>query len=306
MAQLGTRPPEEMSDVGSGRDARLRSLRPGRFAPAFQLAPLLVVLGLLVVAPLGTFVVYSFWKLDNFQIVSDWNLGNYRQAITSDVYRSLFVNTLKIGAATAIVTVTVAYAFCHVLRFHLRQAQERVVLLVLVASFSGYLVRIYAWRTILGDQGIINTALQDIHVIHQPLSFLLFNRIAAVIVLSNFLLPVAVLMIYAGLQNIRDSEIEAARDLGAGAAATFLRVTLPLAWPAIFSAFALCFIIATGDYLTPLLVGGISGAMVGRAIADAFLAQYNWPLGAALSFVILTIVLAILAAVRLVGNRILR
>jgi spermidine/putrescine transport system permease protein len=113
-------------------------------------------------------------------------------------------------------------------------------------------------------------------------------------------------MIYAGLQNIRDSEIEAARDLGAGPFTTFRKVTLPLAWPAVYAAFALCFIIASGDYLTPLLVGGTSGTMVGRAIADAFLAQYNWPLGAALSFVILTIVLAILAAVRVAGNRLLR
>ena len=108
----------------------------------------------------------------------------------------------------------------------------------------------------------------------------------------NFLIPLAILPIYAALQNVRDEEIEAARDLGASAAGAFWRVTFPLAWGGVFAAFALTFIIAAGDYVTPQLVGGTSGGMIGRSIASTFGTAFNWPLGAALSFLTLAFVLA--------------
>jgi spermidine/putrescine transport system permease protein len=171
---------------------------------------------------------------------------------------------------------------------------------------SGYLVRIYAWRTILGDEGVINQTLITLGLIQQPLSFLLFSRIATIIVFVNFLTPLAILPIYAALQNVRDEEIEAARDLGASAAAAFWRVTLPLAWGGIFSAFALTFIISAGDYVTPQLVGGTSGGMIGRTIASTFGTAFNWPLGAALSFLTLAFVLVILGMLRAASARIVR
>jgi spermidine/putrescine transport system permease protein len=285
---------------------RPRRLRPSHLVSTLQLTPALVVLGLFIVAPLVVFAIYSVWELHEFQIISNWNIDNYKEAITSGVFQSLMWNTIKIAGMVAIATVTVGYTFAHILRFHLRRWQEPLLFLVIIASFSGYLVRIYAWRTILGENGIINAALEGIGVIDHPIGFLLYNRFATVIVLGNFLLPVAVLTIYAGLQNIDDREIEAARDLGAGAGQTLRRVTLPLAWPAIFAALALCFIFSAGDYLTPLLVGGTSGTMVGLFIENAFNAQFNWPLGAALSFSMLAIVLVVLGLVRLVGNRVLR
>lgn len=271
-----------------------------------QIAPVLVVLGLFMAAPLLIFFVYSLWRLQNYDIVSDWNIDNYRAAIESGIYRRLLWNTFKIAGMTSLLTLTIAYIFAHALRFHLRGLQERLLLLVIVAAFSGYLVRIYAWRTILGDQGFVNTALHDLGIVDHPLQFLLFNRLAAVVVLANFLLPVAILTVYAGMQGIRDSDLEAARDLGAGVFTTFRRVTLPLAWPGIFAAFALSFIFAAGDYLTPTLVGGTSGTMVGRSIADAFNAQFNWPSGAALSFLTLAFVLLVLGVVRTAGNRVFR
>lgn len=287
------------------RRARRLLKSPGLLG-ALQISPAMAVMIAFVVAPLVVFAIYSLWKLREFQIVSEWNLDNYSEAVSSSVFRSLLWNTVKIAGMVAIATVTIAYVFAHVLRFHLRRWQEPLLFLVIVASFSGYLVRIYAWRTILGEGGVINKALQEVGLIGHPVSFLLFNRFAAVIVLSNFLLPLAVLAIYSGLQGVKDSELEAARDLGAGAGQTFRRVTLPLAWPGIYAAFALCFIFAAGDYITPQLVGGTSGTMVGVIIANAFNAQFNWPQGAALSFVMLAVVLVVLGLVRVVGNRVLR
>jgi spermidine/putrescine transport system permease protein len=287
------------------RSARIDEHREG-VVGALQLTPLVGTLVVFLLAPLVIFFIYSVWRLRSYQIVSEWNLDNYRAALESDIYRRLLWNTFRIAGLTALLTVTIAYVFAHALRFHLQRVQNQLVLLVLVAAFSGYLVRIYAWRTILGERGFVNTVLHDLGLTDRPLDFLLFNRFAAILVLSNFLLPVAVLTVYAALQNIRDSEIEAARDLGAGMFTTLRRVTLPLAWPGIYAALALCFIFAAGDYLTPMLVGGTSGTMVGRTIADAFNAQFDWPSGAALSFLTLAIVLLVLAVVRVVGNRVFR
>lgn len=277
-----------------------------RWLSITQLTPATLFLLVFLVVPIGVFLVYSFWQARDYQLVSDWTVGNYVDALTDPAYRKLFRNTIEIALLSASSTVVVAYAFAHTIRFRLTRYQEPLLFLVIVALFSGYLVRIYAWRTILGDHGIINEALRRSRIVEQPLSFLLYSRPAAIIVLVNFLLPLAVLPIYGALQNVKDDEIEAARDLGAGPFTAFRRVTLPLAWGGIFTAFSFCFIIAAGDYVTPQLVGGTSGAMIGRTIASTFGVSFAWPLGAALAFLMLAFVLAILAVLKAGSSRVIR
>jgi spermidine/putrescine transport system permease protein len=271
-----------------------------------QLAPATLFMLAFVVAPLVVFVLYSLWRVSNYQIVSDWNLDNYRHAVTDGVYRSVLLNTLRIAASAAVATVLVAYAFAHAIRFHLRRWQEPLLFFVIVALFSGYLVRIFAWRTLLGDRGVVNSVLTSLGVIDRPLTFLLYNRTAAIVVLANFLVPLAILPIYAALQNVQEAEVMAARDLGCGPFGAFRRVTLPLAWPGIAAAFALTFIVASGDYLTPELVGGVNGNMIGQSIASTFLDSFDWPAGAAIAFVALAATLAIVGLVRAAGARLLR
>jgi spermidine/putrescine transport system permease protein len=271
-----------------------------------QLAPALLFLAVFLIGPVAVFFAYSFWAIEGFDLVPAWNLDNYRDALTDPIYQSLFAQTLFTAGTASLVTVAIAYAFAHAIRFHLRRYQEVLLFLVIVALFSGYLVRIYAWRTILGDQGVINQALLGLGIIQEPLSFLLFSRVATIIVLVNFLIPLAILPIYAALQNVRDEEIEVARDLGASPFGAFWRVTLPLAWGGVFAAFGLTFIIAGGDYVTPQLVGGTSGTMIGRTIASTFGTAFNWPLGAALSFLTLAFVLAMLGVVQLGSRRVVR
>jgi spermidine/putrescine transport system permease protein len=275
-------------------------------ATTLQLAPASLLLLIFLVGPIAVFFVYSFWTIEGYDLVSDWTFANYREALTDEIYRTLFAQTLATAFLAAAVTTLIAYVFAHALRFHLRHHQERLLFLVVVALFSGYLVRIYAWRTILGDEGVINEALRRLGLIEAPLSFLLFSRVATTIVLVNFLIPLAILPIYAALQNVRDEEIEAARDLGATAFGAFRRVTLPLAWGGVFAAFSLTLIIAAGDYVTPQLVGGTKGSMIGRTIASSFGTAFNWPLGAALSFLTLAFVLAILGVLRLGSARVVR
>ena len=283
----------------------------GRWAHAWgtvslQLLPATLFLLVFLVGPVTVFFIYSFWTVEGYDLAPAWTLANYRDALADPIYQTLFLQTLATAVMAAVVTTIIAYAFAHAIRFHLRRYQEPLLFLVVVALFSGYLVRIYAWRTILGDQGVINTVLLTLGIVTEPLSFLLFSRTATTITLVNFLVPLAVLPIYAALQNVRDEEIEAARDLGAGAAGAFWRVTLPLAWSGVFAAFALTFIIAAGDYVTPQLVGGTSGGMVGRSIASTFGTAFNWPLGAALSFLTLMFVLVILGVLRVISGRLVR
>jgi spermidine/putrescine transport system permease protein len=277
-----------------------------RWLSGLQLAPAALFLLIFLVAPLAIFLVYSFWVTRSYQLVADWTVSNYVEGLKQSVYRDLFGRTLTIALSAAAISTVLAYGFAHVIRFQLRRYQDLLLFLVLIALFSGYLVRIYAWRTLLGNEGIVNKALIRSGLIDEPLSFLLYSRPAAIIVLVNFLVPLAVLPIYASLQNVRDDEVDAARDLGAGAFGAFRRVTLPLAWSGVFVAFSITLIIAAGDYVTPQLVGGTSGAMIGRAIADKFGITFAWPLGAALAFLTLAFVLALVAVMRLVSARVVR
>src|SRR5712691_7184648 len=131
-----------------------------RLLSALQLTPATTFLLAFLVAPLGIFLVYSFWVTRSYQLVSEWTLSNYVDALKDGVYRTLFAKTLEIAVTAAAITVVLAYSFAHAIRFHLRRFQEPLLFLVIVALFSGYLVRIYAWRTILGDEGLINNALR--------------------------------------------------------------------------------------------------------------------------------------------------
>lgn len=280
-----------------GRDGRVRAL---------QLAPVCIFLGVFFVAPLAVFLLYSFWTVDGYDVVPQWTLSNYTDAISDPVYRTLLRNTLVIAAVTSLLTITLAYGFAHAIRFRLARWQEPLLLLVLVALFSGYLVRIYAWRTILGNEGIVNDTLTGIGLVKEPIAALLYNRTAAIIVLTNFSLPIAILPIYAALQNVQDDAVEAARDLGCGRLKAFWRVTLPLAWPGVFFAFALTFVIAAGDYVVPQLVGGSSGTMIGKIISDKFSLAFDWPGGAALAFLTLGCVLVVILAVKFVGGKVIK
>ena len=164
---------------------------------------------------------------------------------------------------------------------------------MIVSIFGGYLVRIYAWFAILGNEGIINSLLKSIGVIHRPLGFLLFSQFAVVVTLVNFLLPFGVLPLYGAMQNIPPETLEAARDLGGGPVAIFRTVLLPLTATGCRIAFAFAFVLASGDYVTPTLVGGTNGLLVGNAISDQFTVQFNWPLGAALAVTMLLVALVV-------------
>jgi spermidine/putrescine transport system permease protein len=176
-------------------------------------------------------------------------------------------------------------------------------MLVVMAMFASYLVRIYAWRTLLGSEGVINGALERLGLIDEPLGFLVFSRFAIVVAMVHILVPFAILIVFAGFRPLEPRYFEAAEDLGAGTLDRWRRVVLPLIAVPAMSAFMLCFVVASADYVTPQFLGGPKSSMVGVQIQNYFKAQGDYPQGAALAVIVLLCYLALqlvlLLAVRL-------
>lgn len=276
-----------------GRSRPRRAGRPGGVVA--QLGPPALFYLLFFVGPLAVLLAYSVYSVDrvNLQIDPGFTLENYKAALDGSLYRELIVGTVLTGLAVAVVTVLAAYVFAYLAVFTFPIRRELLLFAVLASIFGGYLVRIYAWRTILGDEGLVNSALVSLGLIDEPLEFLLFSRFAVVVTLANFLLPFAILPLYGAMQNVPRDAMEAARDLGGGPLAVFRTVLLPTTTTGVRVAFAFAFVLAAGDYVTPALVGGTDGQMIGNIIADQFGTAFNWPLGAALAFATLAAALAV-------------
>ncbi len=252
------------------------------FYVLFFAAPMLALLGL------------SFWRAEGFVMIPDFTFANYEKIATSSLYRVLLLRTITVGFITAAIVVPLAFALAYVMRFVFESRGQFILQLVLLSLFSGYLVRIYAWRTILGKQGLLNSTLQWLGLIDRPLEFLIYSNLAIVITLTGLLLPLAVLPIYSSMANISRDYLEAARDLGARGSTLIRTILVPMALPGLRTAFAFAFLLAAGDFVTPTLVGGTQSLLIGNVIADQFRGiGSNWPLGAALAFVTMALVLAL-------------
>ena len=264
----------------------MSSITAGRTLPAFLTAPSAIIFIATFIVPFIYFFIISFWIVDYFEITPAATLANYKEMV--DKYWGVSLYTLWLSTVTAILTVMVGFLYAFIARFKLPRYADLMIFAVLITMFGGYLMKIYAWKTILGNEGVLNTALIAAGLINEPMSALLYSPGAVVVTLLHFGLPFAVLPIYASLRGIKDIELEAARDLGASPLNTFATVIIPRARPGIVTAFSFAFLITAGDYVTPMLVGG-KQTLIGNLIAPQFGMQFNWPLGAAMSYVMLAI-----------------
>jgi len=204
-------------------------------------------------------------------------------------YRSLFLRSVLISGAVTLVTVALAYPMAYFVAFHARRKFIWLVALT-IPFWTSYLLRVFAWKIILGYNGVVNSGLIWLGLIKQPLEILLYNPYAVVITLAHAWAPFALLPIYISIEKIDRSLIEAARDLGDGAWHSFRRVLLPLSYPGLIAAGMLVFIPTVGDYVTPQLVGGTSGIMIGNVVQSMFGRANDWPMGAAISVVTMALV----------------
>ncbi len=271
------------------------------------IAPTLIILTVMLVIPLGMLVAQSFWTQEGLAIDRTPGMQNYALLAAPEgaIYRTLLVKSLGISFAAAVVVLLFAFPVAYFIAFHVKRSRLTWILLVTVPFWISYLLRIFSWKIVLGFGGALNSGLISLGLIDAPIEALMYNQAAVILTLAHSWSAFAVLPIYVSLQKIEPKVLEAAFDLGDTGLQRLRRVILPLAMPGLLAAFLLVFVPTMGDYITPSLVGGTDGVMVGNAIATLFGKQNDAPLGAALAVATMGAVAlsvgAILATARLSG-----
>jgi spermidine/putrescine transport system permease protein len=245
---------------------------------------------------------HSFWSVRDGQIVREFTLENYKQIASSPLYLQVLFRSMKVAGAVTMFALLLGYPVAYYLSFNSRH-KHLLFQLVIVPLWVSYLVRAYAWKTILGSDGVLNTSLQFLHITHEPVSALLYSPFAVVLTLTHIYTPFAFLPIFASLEHIPRNLIEASHDLGATPLQTFWRVILPLSLPGVIAGATFAFVLSLGDFLAPILVGGPSGIMISNIVVSLFGAAYDWPLGAAISLCMLVLVVGLLFATERLEKR---
>lgn len=261
-------------------------------------APITIFFGAFFFAPLILIVAYSFWQVIDYSVVQNWTLDNYRYFLSVPTYSRTFVATLWMTAVATVLTIAIAFPFAYWLtRYVSRTWQRPLLLLVIIPFWTSYLLRVTSWITILGPGGVLNKSLEGLGLIDQPLSFLLYNRWAVIFVLVYLYFPFAALTLFSSFERFDWNQLKAAMDLGAPPLTAVWRVMIPQVRPGIITAVIFVFIPILGEYLTPQLVGGVDGVMIGNLIVNFFQgAQYTR--GAAVSLLITALAIGALVLFR--------
>jgi spermidine/putrescine transport system permease protein len=240
-----------------------------------------MILGL--VMPLAVLFTLSFWIQEYLDFIQTFSLKNYTDFFQKPIYIKILFKSIRMSSLVTFVTVLLAYPMAYFIAFRIQRNKLIWLILITVPFWTSYLLRVFAWKIMLGYNGVINSGLKSLGLLNEPLEFLLYNPTSVVITLAHAWAAFAILPIYVSLEKIDRSLLEAARDLGENSFMTFVRVTLPLSLPGVIAASLLVFIPTVGDYVTPSLVGGPRGIMIGNIIQSMFGKAQNWPLGAAIS-----------------------
>lgn len=245
-----------------------------------------------ILLPLAAFLAYSFFWTEHGEMSYALTLRNYIRFFTDPVFLPVLWQTCVLCVEVAFLTVLAGYPVAYFLAGLKGRKRYILLMLMLVPLLMSYVIKIYAIRSILGGNGVLNRALLWLGVIDEPLTIFVFNLNAVLLTLTVLLIPFAVLPIFLSLERIPRSLMDASADLGASATQTFLRVILPLSLPGAITALTFVFVLAIGDFLTPQMVGGQSGFTFGRIIYSQFGTAFNWPFGAALSVILAIVVIA--------------
>ncbi|MDQ2652497.1 MAG: ABC transporter permease [Chloroflexota bacterium] len=276
--------------------------KPGRTArpAAALLAAPLAWMSFFYLVPLGLLLLHAFWSVDYLTVNRTFTLDNLRTVVSNPLYPTVLGRTLMIAIAVTVTDVILAFPIAFYIAKRATKHRELLLMLVVFPLWSSYLVRAFAWKTILGTNGILNSFLLWTGIIDQPVSAFLYSNTAMYITFSQVWLPFMILPLYTIIDRMPDSLLEASSDLGSNWFQTFRRVVLPLSLPGILAGSLSVFSLTMGDYITPSLIGGGPGTeLIGGIIADQFGIANNWPLGAAL----ILPVLAIISIFLLIANR---
>ena len=250
---------------------------------------------LLLFIPYLLLLVHSFWRLQGGTIVHEFTLENYRRLFGTPLYPHTILFSAGIALRVTLLSLLLAYPLAYLLAFKVKRHRNLMYMAVIIPLWVSYLVRAYAWKIILGQEGILNGLLHAAGLIDQPLTFLLYSRWAVIVALTHIYTPFTLMPIFAVLEAIPPALKEASQDLYASRWQTFRRVILPLSLPGVVAGSTFAFVLSMGDFLAPQLLGGTDSAlMVSNLVWSLFGVAYNWPLGAAVSVVVLLLTLFLL------------
>ena len=284
------------ASAGSAREGLRRRVQGWRAYAGFS--PALVLYGGFFLAPIVLIVLYSFWTVENYNVVHHWTFENYTYFFGTSTYVATMLDTLWVAALATALAIAAAFPLVYWLARYVSPARRRPLLaLIIIPFWTSYLLRVTAWSTILGPSGVLNKALEGIGLIGGPLGFLLYNRAAVILVLVYLYVPFAALTLFAALERFDWRLLYAAMDLGASPRRALVKILLPQIRPGMTTAVIFVFVPVIGEYLTPQIVGGTRGVMIGNLVVNFFQgAQYTR--GAAVSLLIALFIGALLVLTR--------
>jgi spermidine/putrescine transport system permease protein len=249
--------------------------------------PAALLFVVLFVGPMAFLATFSLWRIDpDLQLVADWNLDNYVVLATVPTYLRTFAKTLIMAFIVTVAAVATAVPFTYfIVRYVSRRWQRIIVLAIIVPFWTSYLLRVYAWQAILGEQGVLNQVLMGLGLIGEPSRLFVYNDVGVFIVLLYVYFPFAALALYASLERFDFSQLNAAQDLGARPDQAVRHVLLPQIRAGLITACIFVFVPVLGEFLTPTLVGGAQGALIANLMVT-FFRQAQYPQAAAIAMVI--------------------
>jgi spermidine/putrescine transport system permease protein len=258
------------------------------------LLPSLVLITIYLIIPIIMLVVMSFYRSSMFGVVPDFSLVNYQQFMNSSLYVGLLIKSIRMALTVTAISLLVSYPFAYFLARASGRLKIALLILVMVPFWTSYLIRTMAWLPILGIKGIVNHTLLALQIVTDPIEAFLFNEFSVILTLIHIYMPFMVVPIFLSLDRLDSRLLEAAGDLGANPWRAFWNVTLPLSMPGVVGGIVMVFIAAFGAYVTPKLLGGSSGIMFGNVLADQYSGTFNWPFGAVLALIMISVVLLLL------------
>ena len=244
---------------------------------------------IIILIPLISFLSYSFFTVDNVEIVHEFSLTNFREFLSGEIYIPTFLRTLLLAFIVMISCIIIGYPIAYFLAMYAGSSKYFILLILIIPLFMSYIIKIYMMRSILGYSGLINKLLIMMGLINEPSEFFLYNQNAVIITLIIILLPLIIIPTFTSLEKIPKNIIEASFDIGCKPFQSFRYVIFPISLPGLIVGAVFVFILALGDFVTPQLVGGTSGFTYGKIIYSNFGLAFNWPFGTALASILLVV-----------------
>ncbi|MBD2102217.1 ABC transporter permease [Leptolyngbya sp. FACHB-261] len=261
------------------------------------LLPPLIWMSLLYFVPLLILISYSFWRLESYDIIREFSLINFQTIFGNAAYRAVLLRTIGTALIVTLIDIVIALPVGFFIARYGGRYRTLLTVLVILPLWSSYLVRVFAWKVILGYNGVLNNALLSLGLLQQPSSLFLYNQFSTLLTFVHIWLPFMILPVITAFERLPVSLLEASADLNAGPWTTFRRISFPLALPGVLAGSISVFALTMGDFITPSLVGSTNGILLGNVVSSQFGVAYNWPLGAAFTLVVVVIVFVALTLV---------